>query len=372
MRAHDIGLFSTSGTRGRLNAITDVEGVAVGHTTLISGHGTRRVGRGPVRTGVTVVLPHTGQVWEQPVAAGIHRLNGNGEMTGAHWINEAGLLGSIIGLTNTHSVGIVHEALIRYEARFRPVDADWWSLPVVAETWDGLLNDINGRHVTAEHVWSAIEQADTGPVHEGSVGSGTGMICFGFKGGIGSSSRAVTGSEQSHTVGVLVQANFGDRPRLRVDGIPVGQHIGADAVPLPTRGQHHQGGGSIITVVATDAPLLPQQCAAMAARASLGIGRAGGVGEIWSGDLSIAFATGNRLLAAPSFRGTGSPPRTVQTIDPNLLSALYAATVDATEEAIINALLAAETMDGCDGVVAHALPVDRVRDLVQQTAEVLR
>ncbi len=368
MRARDAGLFGGSGIPGRLNAITDVEGVAVGHVTLVAGEGPRVVGRGPIRTGVTVVLPHTRRLWEEPVTAGIHRLNGNGEMTGSHWIEEAGLLGTPIGLTNTHSVGVVRDALVAFEARSRPPDADWWSLPVVAETWDGRLNDINGQHVTREHVWGALDAAADGPVAEGAVGSGTGMIAFGFKGGIGTSSRLLSEDEGSYTVGVLVQANHGQRDRLRLDGIPVGRIVGADEVPLPGAtgapgatgvpgnepATGPAGAGSIITVVATDAPLLPHQCAALAAPAALGIGRGGGVGEVWSGDLTIAFATGTTAR---------------ETVDPVALSALYVAAVDATEEAIANALFAAETMTGCGGVVAHALPHDRVRELAARVVE---
>ena len=459
MRARDIGLFMASGRTGPLNAIVDVPGVAVGHATRIAGDGPLVVGEGPVRTGVTVVVPRPEPVALNPVFAGIHRLNGNGEMTGSHWIEESGLLTSPIALTNTHSVGVVRDALVQVE-RSQRSGSDWWSLPVVAETWDGLLNDINGSHIGADDVWAALEGARAGPVAEGNVGSGTGMICHGFKGGIGTSSRVVGGSGGDtagevagdsyaevagdragdtagdvgcYTVGVLVQANHGSRRRLVIDGFPVGRHLDESAVPLPG-GDLPEGMGSIISVVATDAPLLPHQCRSLAARCALGIGRAGGVGEHWSGDLSIAFATGHSDLGrgrlgrgggsgragrsgtaggsgraggsgtaggsgssgqagssgVPSRGSSGSPARSrgdrarpsanppdldlghreaagagpPLMVDAGTLVALYEATVDATEEAIVNALFAAETMSGRDGITAHALPIDRLWDLM--------
>ena len=400
MRARDFGLFAASGPTGPLNAIVDVPGVAVGHVTHIAGDGPLVVGEGPVRTGVTVVVPRPEPVALNPVFAGIGRLNGNGEMTGSHWIEESGLLTSPIALTNTHSVGVVRDALVQVE-RSQRSGSDWWSLPVVAETWDGLLNDINGSHVSADDVWAALEGASSGPVHEGNVGSGTGMICHGFKGGIGTSSRVVGGSVGDagdkatggadgdaegeatgdaggeatgdtagevgrYTVGVLVQANHGSRRRLVIDGFPVGRHLDESVVPLPG-GELPEGMGSIISVVATDAPLLPHQCRSLAARTALGIGRAGGVGEHWSGDLSIAFATGHSdlgsgLLGTSGRSGPGAtqPPM----VDAATLVALYEATVDATEEAIVNALFAAETMTGRDGITAHALRIEQVLELM--------
>lgn len=416
MRARDIGLFAASGRTGRLNAIVDVPGVAVGHVTHIAGDGPLVVGEGPIRTGVTVVVPRPEPPALNPVFAGIGRLNGNGEMTGSHWIEESGLLTSPIALTNTHSVGVVRDALVQVERSYRP-GSDWWSLPVVAETWDGLLNDINGSHVSAGDVWAALEGASSGPVPEGNVGSGTGMICHGFKGGIGTSSRVVAepaggsgggrvgGAAAGYTVGVLVQANHGSRRRLMIDGHPVGRHLDESVVPLPG-GELPEGMGSIISVAATDAPLLPQQCRSLAARTALGIGRAGGVGEHWSGDLSIAFATGHNDLGRSRLGGggqAGSPRRlggaaqvgsSEEVVSPEgrgsesggdspgpagdlyesvgawpllvgaaTLVALYEATVDATEEAIVNALFAAETMTGRDGITAHALPIEHVRGL---------
>ena len=434
MRARDIGLFTASGMTGPLNAIVDVPGVAVGHVTRIAGDGPLVVGEGPIRTGVTVVVPRPEPLALNPVFAGIGRLNGNGEMTGSHWIEESGLLTSPIALTNTHSVGVVRDALVQVERSHRS-GSDWWSLPVVAETWDGLLNDINGAHVRAADVWAALDAASSGPVAEGNVGSGTGMICHGFKGGIGTASRVVggvmdgaeggtvaTGEERatdratdssgagagdtgedrpgngaadgggcggrsggrsgaSYTVGVLVQANHGSRRRLVIDGFPIGRHLDGSVVPLPG-GDLPEGMGSIISVVATDAPLLPHQCRSLAARTALGIGRVGGVGEHWSGDLSIAFATGHGDLGngrlgnpgrsaspgrpGPGLEGNRLGAASAQPImaDAGILVALYEATVDATEEAIVNALFAAETMTGRDGITAHELPVERVRELV--------
>ena len=407
MRARDIGLFAASGRTGPLNAIVDVPGVAVGHVTRIAGDGPLVVGEGPVRTGVTVVVPRPEPLALNPVFAGIGRLNGNGEMTGSHWIEESGLLTSPIALTNTHSVGVVRDALVQVERSYRS-GSDWWSLPVVAETWDGLLNDINGAHVSAGDVWAALDGASSGPVAEGNVGSGTGMICHGFKGGIGTSSRVVGGvgdgakggivetgddragdgggsggaSAASYTVGVLVQANHGSRRRLVIDGYPVGRRLDEGVVPLPG-GDLPEGMGSIISVVATDAPLLPHQCRSLATRTALGIGRAGGVGEHWSGDLSIAFATGHSDLGSgrlgtsggtEQFGRSGSGLGETGTSgtsgaqplmpDAGTLVALYEATVDATEEAIVNALFAAKTMTGRDGITAHELPIEAVRELM--------
>ena len=360
-RAREHGIAIGDGTPGPLNAITDVSGVRVGHRTLIEGWGPHVAGRGPVRTGVTVVLP-PGDVWREPVFAGAHRLNGNGEMTGLEWVRECGMLTSPIGLTNTHSVGIVRDALV----------ADWlagstaragelaWSLPVVAETWDGVLNDINGFHVRAEHVHEALAAAAGGAVPEGAVGSGTGMICHGFKGGIGTASRVRPAAEGGHTVGVLVQANHGRRERLAVNGVPVGRRL--DDVPRPPASvSAGPGAGSIIVIVATDAPLLPHQCTRLAQRAGLGVGRTGGVGEHSSGDLFLCFSTGNRGMT-PDPIGEG-PPLSVPVVmfSDAYITGLYDATVEATEEAIVNAMLAAPTLEGPEGVVAHGLDGERLR-----------
>jgi D-aminopeptidase len=330
-RARDLGIEIGRLPPGPANAITDVPGVRVGHTTLIEGD--------DVRTGVTVVLPPHEQCF-----AGAHRINGNGELTGLEWVRDSGLLTTPIGLTNTHSVGVVRDAIV---AQAQPGEWDW-SLPVVGETWDGVLNDINGFHVTREHVAAAFAAAQVGPVEEGAVGGGTGMVCHGFKGGIGTSSRVV---EDGWMVGVLVQANHGRRPRLRVNGVAVGEQIGAGVVPLPPRG-NPEGSGSIIVLVATDAPLLPNQCERVARRTGFGIARMGGLGERSSGDFGLCFATGNSALVSDE----AAVP--LRMLNDNRIDPLYEAVVDAVEEAILNALLAAETMTGRNGHTVHALPED--------------
>jgi D-aminopeptidase len=329
-RARDLGIEIGRLRPGPANAITDVAGVRVGHATLVEG--------ADVRTGVTVVRPEGG-----PFFAGAHRLNGNGELTGLEWIRDSGLLTTPIGLTNTHSVGVVRDALV---AAAGGGGDDRWSLPVVGETWDGLLNDIDGFHVRPEHVAAAFASAAAGAVEEGAVGGGTGMVCHGFKGGIGTASRVVQGG---HAVGVLVQANHGRRLRLRVNGIPVGERIGGDTVPLPPGGAG-EGAGSIIVVVATDAPLLPLQCEHVARRAGYGIARTGGMGERSSGDFALCFATGNTGLDA------GDPELSLRMLNDARLDPLYEAVIDAVEESILNALLAAETMTGRGGRIVHALP----------------
>jgi len=343
------------GTPGPLNAITDVRGVRVGHTTLIEGDGPLKVGTGPIRTGVTVILP-PGSIWEQPLFAGAHRLNGNGELTGLEWVRESGMLTSPIGLTNTHSVGVVRDALIAHEVRHRGPDAGhYWSLPVVGETWDGMLNDLNGFHVRSDHVRQAIEGAGDGPVPEGSVGSGTGMICHGFKGGIGTASRVRPAGEGGYTVGVLVQANHGRRERFAVNGAPVGRELGPDQIPTPSDPTIAAGSGSIIVVVATDAPLLPMQCTRLAQRAGLGVARTGGVGEHTSGDLFFCFATGNRRLTTGELDRESPLTVPLEMLSDTYITGLFDAVVECTEEAIVNAILAAGTMVGRDGVTAHGL-----------------
>ena len=330
-RARDLGIEIGRLPTGAENAITDVDGVRVGQTTLIEGDA--------IRTGVTVVVPPP-----ESLFAGAHRINGNGELTGLEWIRDSGLLTTPSGLTNTHSVCVVRDALVAVAQRGDGDDS--WSLPVVGETWDGFLNDINGFHVKPEHVASALAGAAGDPVEEGAVGGGTGMVCHGFKGGIGTASRLV---EDGWMVGVLVQANHGRRRRLRVSGVPVGELVGADRVPLPER-DWDGGSGSIIVLIATDAPLLPGQCEQVARRAAFGIARTGGMGEHTSGDFALCFATGNRGLGATAAE---LPLRMLNNtrIDP-----LYEATIDAIEEAILNAMLAAPTMTGRDGNTVHALP----------------
>jgi D-aminopeptidase len=363
-RARDLGIVIGTMPPGRNNAITDVEGVMVGHTTLIEGDGSLEVGHGPIRTGVTVVLPHEGGAWKQPLFAGCHRLNGNGEMTGLEWIRESGMLTSPIAITNTHSVGVVRDALVSAEVGQRGSGTLYWSLPVAAETWDGALNDINGMHVTSKHVHEALDAAAGGPVAEGNVGGGTGMICHEFKGGIGTSSRVVPEADGGYTVGVLVQSNYGDRERLRIDGVPVGREIPYDEVPAP-EDLPMPGAGSIIIVVATDAPLLPNQLDALAQRAGLGVARMGGSGAHSSGDLFISFSTGNRGLV--SYKDE-APARTVgvQMLSNHYITPLFNGVIEATEEAITNALVAAETMVGRDGATAHRLPHDRLVEVMSK------
>ncbi len=344
MRARELGLTIGTGTPGPLNAITDVAGVRVGMTTLIEGEA--------VRTGVTVIVPP-----ETPLFAGTHTLNGNGEMTGLEWLRDSGMLTTPIGITTTQSVGVVRDALIRCA----PKDPDVWSLPVVAETWDGYLNEVNAMHVRAEHVVAAYEAASGGPVPEGNVGGGTGMICHGFKGGTGTASRILAKADGGYTVAVLVQANQGARERLAIEGVPVGRLIPASRVPTFEYSQP-PGSGSIIVVVATDAPLLPGQCARLAQRAGLGIGRLGGAGENGSGDIFLCFSTGNRGLDDESTQITS-----VRMVGNGGLDPLFYAAIEATEEAIVNALVAAETMTGFSGNTAHALEPEALLEAMRLT-----
>jgi D-aminopeptidase len=367
MRARDLGIRIGRMEPGPRNAITDVAGVRVGHTTLIRGDGPLRPGDGPVRTGVTVVIPHDGDIWTEPVFAGAHRLNGNGELTGLEWIREHGMLAGAIGITNTHSVGVVHDALIQAGARAHAMSDRVWALPVAGETYDGALNDINGFHVTADDVHAALAAATDGPVAEGNVGGGTGMICHHFKGGVGTASRLA----DDWRVGVLVQANYGSRELLRIDGVPVGAAIPTSEVPsawdqvdsLASRASAE--GGSIIGIVATDAPLLPHQCARLAQRVGMGVARTGSYAAHDSGDLFVAFATGNRDLSRNA--GEDDPRATValRMVVDDHINPLLEAVVEATEEAIVNALVAAETMTGRDGITAHAIPHDRLREVMR-------
>lgn len=346
-RARDLGV-PFIGTPGPLNAITDVPGIEVGHVTLIEGDGPLVKGTGPIRTGVTAILPR-GRIFD-PVYAATYALNGNGEMTGVHWIRESGFLETPIMITNTFSVGVVRDAVIAWMDSTRlnadPADGLWYTYPLVAETYD-VINDILGQHVTRAHAFAALNLAAAGRVTEGNVGGGTGMISHGFKGGIGTSSRRLPGG---YTLGVLVQANHGGRGRFSVAGVPVGQEI-PDLLPnydtLGTR-------GSIIVVVATDAPLLPGQLERLVHRVPLGIGRVGGVGSNGSGDIFVAFSTAN----PGAWRA--SPMATLQSMSNASMNPILSATVDAVEEAILNALVAATTMTGRDGLTAHALPHDRL------------
>jgi L-aminopeptidase/D-esterase-like protein len=360
-RARDLGI-PFDGTPGPLNAITDVGGVEVGMTTLISGEGALKVGTGPVRTGVTAILPR-GKASKDQVFAGWFSLNGNGEMTGTTWIEEAGLLEGPVFITNTHSVGVVRDASIKW-SRDRGRTAQEWSLPVVAETWDGYLNDINGFHVKPEHVFSALDGARAGPVPEGNVGGGTGMRCYGFKCGTGTSSRKIDARLGGYTVGVLVQANHGTRNLLRVAGVPVGQELPQSAtarVDDPAAARDALGeAGSIIIVVATDAPLLPHQLKRIARRATLGLARTGSVSSNGSGDIFIAFSTANG--GAADARDTAQ----VSMLSNDRIGAVFEATVQATEEAIINALVAAETMTGIDGHRTEAISHDALRAVLRK------
>ncbi len=363
-RAEQFGLAFGDLPRGRWNAITDVPNVAVGHSTIISEEGAGRSGRGPVRTGVTVIRPHDGDPVDEPLFAGFHRLNGNGELTGVQWIAESGLLTSEIGLTNTHSVGLVRDALAAEAIRRRRTRGDQWYLPVVGETWDGILNDIDGQHVKASHVRAALAAAASGPVPEGNVGGGTGMICHGFKGGIGTSSRLIEIGDRTYAVGVLLQANHGRRERLVIAGHPVGRLIPDAEVPIP-RSELPAGAGSVIGVVATDAPLLPHQCRRLAQRVGLGIARAGAAGENSSGDLFVAFSTAGRGAIPPDHNLTAAAQVfAVEALNGPAVGALFDAVIDAAEEAVVNALLAADTMRGRGGAVAYALPHDRLARII--------
>jgi L-aminopeptidase/D-esterase-like protein len=354
-RARDLGV-PFDGTPGPLNAITDVEGVLVGHTTLISGSGKLVVGKGPVRTGVTAVLPRGTKSMDRFSFAGWYSQNGNGEMTGTTWVEESGFLEGPVMITNTHSVGVVRDAVIAWRVAHGPAgpDDDWWSLPVVAETWDGWLNDINGFHVKPEHALHAIDTAHSGPVEEGAVGGGTGMVCNGFKGGIGTSSRKLADKDGGYMVGVLVQCNYGRRLNLRIAGIPVGREIESEDpyAALPSELAEY---GSIIVVVATNAPLLPHQLKRIARRVSLGIGRTGSIAGNGSGDIFIAFSTGN-----PGASDVGHLVD-LKMVPNGSLDPLFAATVEATEEAIVNAMVAATDMTGINGHHVRALPHDQLR-----------
>ncbi|NBB18499.1 S58 family peptidase [Runella sp. CRIBMP] len=364
-RARDLGI-PLDGKPGLYNAITDVKGVEVGMTTIIEGSGPLVVGKGPVRTGVTAILPR-GKTFD-PVFANWYSLNGNGEMTGTTWVTESGFLETPILITNTHSVGVVRDATVAWQAQKKFYNTQgggfWFSYPLVAETYDGLLNDVNGFHVTREHVMQALDGAKNGPVAEGAVGGGTGMVCLGFKGGTGTASRVVNG----HTVGVLVQANFGSRGQLTIAGIPVGRALldtlswrlnGEQIYGKPTAKQSSEQ-GSIIVIVATDAPLLPHQLKRIAQRVPLGIGKTGGVGGNSSGDIFLAFSTAN----SASFDRTAT--RAVQMLSNDAMDPLFTATVQATEEAILNALVAAKSMDGINGNFIPALPHESIRTILKK------
>jgi D-aminopeptidase len=360
-RARDLGI-PFDGTPGPLNAITDVAGVTVGHTTLISGEGKLQVGKGPVRTGVTAVLPRGKDSMNSSVFAGWWSLNGNGEMTGTTWVEESGFLEGPVMITNTHSVGVVRDAVIQWRVSHGAPDASgyWWSLPVVAETWDGWLNDTNGFHVKQEHAFHAIDTAASGPVPEGSVGGGTGMICNGFKGGIGTSSRKfqIKGAGD-YTVGVLVQCNYGTRENLRIAGIPVGREIEAPTPYTQTRFANEDH-GSIIVVVATDAPLISSQLKRLARRVSLGLGRDGSISGNGSGDIFIAFSTANPGASASNHVVD------LKMLPNDMIEDVFESTVFATEEAVVNAMIAADTMVGADNHKIIGLPHDQLQAILKK------
>jgi L-aminopeptidase/D-esterase-like protein len=363
VRARDLGV-PFDGTPGKLNSITDVPGVEVGYTTLISGEGKVEVGKGPLRTGVTAIIPRGHDSLNDPVYAGWFSLNGNGEMTGTAWIEESGFLEGPIVITNTHSVGVARDAVIAWRIKHGAADTTgyWWSLPVVAETWDGWLNDINGFHVKPEDVFHALDTARGGTIEEGSVGGGTGMICYEFKGGNGTASRQITirpaaagkdAPPRTFLVGVFLQANFGRRSQLMVAGVPVGKEIPGEV--------YNEESGSCIAVVATDAPLLPNQLKRLARRVSLGLARTGTISGNGSGDLFIAFSTANPDAANPN-----QITHTVETIPNDLLDPLFAGVVQATEEAVVNALVDNHSMTGRDNHFVPALPHDRLRELMKR------
>jgi D-aminopeptidase len=363
VRARDLGI-QFEGTPGKFNAITDVPGVEVGYTTLISGEGKLEVGKGPVRTGVTAILPRGHASLNDPVYAGFFSLNGNGEMTGTAWVDESGFLEGPIIMTNTHSVGVARDAVIAWRVNHGAADTTgyWWSLPVVAETWDGWLNDINGFHVKPEDVWHALDIARGGALEEGSVGGGTGMICYEFKGGNGTASRRIdiraegadkNASPQSFIVGVFLQANFGRRPQLTIAGVPVGKEIPGNV--------YKQESGSCIAVVATDAPLLPNQLKRLARRVSLGLARTGTISGNGSGDLFIAFSTANPNVVNPD-----QVTHQVQTVPNDLMDPIFTGVVQATEEAVVNALVDNDSMTGRDNHRVEALPHDRLGEIMKR------
>jgi D-aminopeptidase len=359
-RARDLGV-PFDGTPGPLNAITDVAGVTVGYTTLISGEGKLQIGKGPVRTGVTAVFPRGPKSMSDPVFAGWFTENGNGEMTGTTWVEESGFLEGPVMITNTHSVGLVRDAVIQWRVSHGQPDPAgyWWSLPVVAETWDGWLNDINGFHVKPEDAFHAMDSAAAGPIAEGNVGGGTGMVCNEFKGGTGTSSRKLEEKFGGYTVGVLVQCNYGRRPDLRIAGVPVGKEIPEDRAYASTSFSELDR-GSIIVVVATDAPLVAHQLKRLARRVTLGLGRDGSISGNGSGDIFIAFSTANPGA------GFAENAVDVKMLPNEKIEPLFAATVQATEEAVINAMVAAETMTGIENHKVIALPHDQLRAVLKK------
>ncbi len=362
VRARQLGIATGELPPGPLNAITDVSGVLVGHSTIVRGDGALKKGEGPVRTGVTAVVPHA-RIWSAPVLAATHTLNGDGELTGVHWVRDLETLAHPVLITNTVSVGAVHEAAIAYAIEKHDGGS---YLPVVGETWDGQLNDIDGFHVKREHVYAAIDSAAAGPVAEGNVGGGTGMVCYGFKGGIGTASRQLGAEAGGFVVGVLLQANFGRRSTLMIDGVPVGREIPlpprAAALEVPARGRE----GSVIVVIATDAPVSSRQLERICRRATLGLARTGTWSGNGSGDIFVAFSTANQFDKADERR-----ERPIRWYDPGRMDPLFLATVEAVEEAVLNAMMRAETMTGVNGRTIEALPYRSAagRDAEVRTAD---
>jgi len=358
-RARDIGI-PFDGTPGKFNAITDVKGVEVGYSTIISGTGKNIRGKGPVRTGVTAILPRGRQ--NNPVYANWYALNGNGEMTGTTWITESGFLEGPIMITNTNSVGVVRDAVLKWYVKKGWYQEDfWYTYPVVAETYDGFLNDIYGFHVKEENAWEALDSAKSGLIKEGNVGGGTGMMCLGFKGGTGTASRVFKVKDSTYTIGVLVQSNFGAKSNFTIAGVPVGKEL-KDTMNYEYKAppSYQPGDGSIIVVLATDAPLLPHQLKRMAARIALGVGKVGGRGENGSGDIFIAFSTANpTAFQRENFTSLTELPN-------DMINPLFNGTVQAVEEAIINAMVAAETMEGINGNKAYGLPHKLVMDVLKK------
>jgi len=364
-RARDIGI-PFEGTPGKYNAITDVKGVEVGFSTIIEGEGKNIIGKGPARTGVTAIFPR-GQS-SVPVYANWYTLNGNGEMTGTTWITESGFLETPIMITNTNSVGVCRDAMLKWFVQKNWINEDgWYTYPVVAETWDGVLNDIYGFHVTEANAFEALNTAKSGPVQEGNVGGGTGMRCLGFKGGTGTASRLIKIGDSTYTIGVLVQSNFGQKKNLTIDGVPIGIELKDtlnSVVHKLAQSHYQEGDGSIIVVLATDAPLLPHQLKRIAQRIALGVGKVGGRGENGSGDIFIAFSTANpgafnrqKVVSVKQFPNDEINP-------------LFEGTVQAVEEAIINAMVAADTMVGVNGNTTYALPHDKVMELLRKYGRV--
>jgi D-aminopeptidase len=348
-RLRDIGITIGNLPTGPHNAITDVPDVLVGHSTVV--YDEPRI----ARTGVTMIVPRKGKIWEDYATAGYYSFNGNGEMTGLHWVEESGMLESAIGITNTNSVGVVRDALIKYAVDKGYIGTSYSGgfLPVVAETWDGRLSDIHAFHIKQEHAFEALTTAASGLVQQGNVGGGTGMVCHEFKGGIGTSSRVVDTKSGQFVVGALVQANYGSRKQLRIDGVPVGKEIDSDRVPSATVDPPQAG--SIIVIVGTNVPLLPDQCKRLARRATVGLARVGGIGHNGSGDIFIAFSTGNHI--SPKAEGL----LTLQMVPQYHMNPLFEGVAEAVEEAILNALTNAETMTGFLGHTAYALPLDELR-----------